>query len=303
VAVRANSGAPGIDKITLDWVEREYGALRLVDGLASELREGRYRPLPARGVLIPKPGLKDEYRPLAISAVRDRIVQAALKIVLEPVFEAGFLPCSFGFRPRRSAHDALQVVIDEAWRGRRWVVETDIASCFTAIPHEKLMQAAEERVADQSVLKLLRQVLRAGVMQDGQIRREVTGAAQGGPVSPLLCNVYLHRLDRGWEAREHGVLVRFADDLLVMCKSRPDSAWSRRRPRPASFTWRRETRGLTSWAFTTRWCGRGDGRPAGARSSSPAGPRTRQCGTPATGSVNSRRGPGCCFRPRWSCRK
>ena len=127
VAVRANNGAPGIDKITLDWVEREYGALRLVDDLASELREGRYRPLPARGVLIPKPGLKDEFRPLAISAVRDRIVQAALKIVLEPVFEADFRPCSFGFRPGRSAHDALQVVIDEAWRGRRWVASSSRA--------------------------------------------------------------------------------------------------------------------------------------------------------------------------------
>ena len=135
VAVRANNGAPGIDKTTLAQIEHEYGALRLVDELAAELREGRYRPLPARGVLIPKPGLKDEYRPLAISAVRDRIVQAALKIVLEPVFEADFLPCSFGFRPKRSAHDALQVVIDEAWRGRRWVVETDIASCLDACSH------------------------------------------------------------------------------------------------------------------------------------------------------------------------
>ena len=220
VAVRANNGAPGIDKTTLDQIEHEYGALRLAGELAAELREGRYRPLPARGVLIPKPGLKDEYRPLAISAVRDRIVQAALKIVLEPVFEAGFLPCSFGFRPGRSAHDARQVIIDETWRGRRWVVETDIASCFTAIPHEKLMQAIEERVAGQPVLKLLRQILRAGVMRDGQVRREVTGAAQGGPVSPLLCNVYLHRLDREWDARRHGVLVRFADDLLVMCRTR-----------------------------------------------------------------------------------
>ena len=108
VAVRANNGAPGIDKTTLAQIEHEYGALRLVDELAAELREGRYRPLPARGVLIPKPGLKDEYRPLAISAVRDRIVQAGLKIVLEPVFEADFLPCSFGFRPKRSARDALK---------------------------------------------------------------------------------------------------------------------------------------------------------------------------------------------------
>ena len=231
VAVRASNGAPGIDKTTLDQIERKYGALRLVDDLAFELREGRYRPLPARGVLIPKPGLKDEYRPLAISAVRDRIVQAALKIVLEPVFEADFLPCSFGFRPKRSAHDALQVVIDEAWRGRRRVAGTDIASCFTAIPHQKLMQAIEERVADQPVLKLVRQVLRAGVMRDGQVRREVTGAAQGGPVSPLLCNVYLHRLDREWDVREHGVLVRFADDLRLPL-ARPvwpdQHVWSRR---------------------------------------------------------------------------
>jgi group II intron reverse transcriptase/maturase len=220
VAVRANNGAPGIDRTTLDQIDHEYGAFRLVDELATELAGGRYRPLPARGVLIPKSGSGKEYRPLAISTVRDRIVQAALKIVLEPVFEADFLPCSFGFRPKRSAHDGLQVVIDETWRGRRWVVETDIADCFSAIPRDRLMQAIEERVCDQPVLKLLRQILRAGVMRDGQVRREGSGTAQGGPISPLLCNVYLHRIDRVWDAREHGVIVRFADDLVVMCKSR-----------------------------------------------------------------------------------
>ena len=159
-------------------------------------------------------------RPLSIPSVRDRIVQAACKIVLEPVFEADMLPCSFGFRPKRGAHDALQVLIDESWRGRRWVVETDIANCFSAIPHEELMHAIEERVCDQSVLKLLRVMLRAGVMEDGEVRREVTGTPQGGVISPLLCNVYLHRLDRAWDVREHGVLVRFADDVLVMCRSR-----------------------------------------------------------------------------------
>jgi RNA-directed DNA polymerase len=147
-------------------------------------------------------------------------VQAAVKIVLEPVFEADFLPCSFGFRPRRSAHDALQVLVDEAWQGRRWVVETDIANCFSAIPQDKLMQAVEERISDQGVLKLLRAMLRAGVMEGGQVRREVTGAPQGGPASPLLCNIYLHRLDRAWDAREHGVLVRYCDDLVVMCSTR-----------------------------------------------------------------------------------
>ena len=128
VAVRRNNGAPGIDKITLAQVE-EYGIDRLLGELASELREGRYRPLPARRVLIPKPGTTEQ-RPLSIPPVRDRIVQAAVKIVLEPVFEADFLPCSFGFRPGRSPQDALQVLIDECARGRRWVVETDIASCL-----------------------------------------------------------------------------------------------------------------------------------------------------------------------------
>lgn len=218
VAVRRNNGAPGIDKTTLAQVE-EYGIVRLLDELATELRDGRYRPLPTRRVFIPKPG-SSESRPLSIPSVRDRIVQAAVKIVLEPIFEADMLGCSFGFRPKRSPHDALQVLIEESARGRRWVVETDIADCFTAIPHDKLMKAVEERVCDQAVLKLLRVMLRAGVMQDGQVRRPVTGTPQGGVISPLLCNVYLHRIDRVWSTREHGVYVRFADDVLVMCKSR-----------------------------------------------------------------------------------
>jgi group II intron reverse transcriptase/maturase len=218
VAVRRNDGAPGIDKTTLYQVE-QYGVARLLDELATELKDGSYRPMPARRVWIPKPGTAEQ-RPLSIPAVRDRVVQAAVKIVLEPVFEAQFLPCSFGFRPKRSVHDALQVLVDESWRGRRWVVETDIANCFSAIPHDKLMQAVQERICDQAVLKLVRAMLRAGVMQDGQIHRDDRGAAQGGVISPLLCNVYLHQIDRMWDAREHGVLVRFADDALVMCKSR-----------------------------------------------------------------------------------
>jgi group II intron reverse transcriptase/maturase len=218
VAVRRNNGAPGIDKTTLAQVE-EYGVDRLLDEVAGELKDGRYRPVPTRRVFIPKPGTTEQ-RPLSIPSVRDRIVQAAVKIVLEPIFEADMLPCSFGFRPRRSAHDALQVLVDESWRGRRWVVETDIANCFSAIPHDKLMQAVEERVSDQAVLKLLRMMLRAGVMEQGLVRREVTGTPQGGVVSPLLANVYLHRVDRAWSTREHGVLVRYADDAIVMCWSR-----------------------------------------------------------------------------------
>ena len=218
VAVRRNDGAPGIDRTTLAMIE-EYGVTRLLDELADELRQGRYRPLPARRVFIPKPGTSEQ-RPLSIPAVRDRIVQAAVKIVLEPIFEADFASCSFGFRPKRTTHDALQVVIDEAWRGRRWVVETDIASCFEAIPHDRLMQAVQERVVDQPVLKLLRAMLRAGVMDAGLVRHPDTGTPQGGVISPMLCNVYLNRLDRRWDIRAHGVLVRYADDLLVMCVTR-----------------------------------------------------------------------------------
>src|SRR4029077_17428579 len=139
VAVRRNNGAPGVDGTTLAEVE-EYGVDRFLDELAEDLRADRWRPLPARRVLIPKPGTSEQ-RPLSIPSVRDRVVAAAVKIVLEPIFEAGFWSCSFGVRPKRSTHDALQVLIDESWQGKRWVVETDIANCFSAIPHEKLMQA------------------------------------------------------------------------------------------------------------------------------------------------------------------
>jgi RNA-directed DNA polymerase len=217
--VRANRGAAGIDRQTIAAVE-ECGVARLLDELAADLKQGRWRPLPARRVFIPKPG-SQERRPLSIPAVRDRVVQAATKIVIEPIFEADMLECSFGFRPRRSAHDALQVLIDEAWRGRRWVAESDIANCFEAIPHSGLMAAVEERISDRHVLKLLRAMLRAGVMQQGAVTRSDTGTPQGGVLSPCLANVYLHRLDRQWADRGTGVLVRYADDLQRSSMSMP----------------------------------------------------------------------------------
>ena len=216
--VRRNRGAPGIDQTTLADVE-QYGVDRLLDELEAELKAAAYRPLPARRVFIPKPGRGDEVRPLSIPSVRDRVVQAAVKIVLEPVFEADMLPCSFGFRPRRATHDALQVLIDESFRGNRWVVETDVADCFGSIPHSGLMSAIEERVSDRRMLALLRAFLRAGVMEQGSIARPVTGTPQGGVVSPLLANVYLHRLDRAWRGA-YGTLVRYADDVIVMCRSK-----------------------------------------------------------------------------------
>ncbi|MEA2232905.1 MAG: RNA-directed polymerase [Solirubrobacteraceae bacterium] len=210
--VRRNRGAAGIDRQTITDVEH-HGVDRMLDELATDLRDGSYRPLAAWRVFIPKPG-GSERRPLSIPAVRDRVVQAAARIVLEPIFEADFLACSFGFRPRRSAHDALQVLIDEAWRGQRWVVETDIASCFEAIPHDGLMAAIEERIVDRKLLILVRGMLRAGVMEHGVVRRRDAGTPQGGVISPLLANVYLHRLDRRWQNAGDGVLVRYADDRV-----------------------------------------------------------------------------------------
>ena len=219
--VRRNRGAAGIDRTTIDDVER-YGVSRLLDELATELKQGRWRPLPARRVWIPKPG-SSEQRPLSIPAVGDRIVQAAVKIAIEPIFEADFLPCSFGFRPQRSAHDALQVLIDEAWDGNRWVVETDIASCFEEIPWDRLVEAIEERIIDRHLLKLVRGLLRAGVMEDGQVQGRTAGTPQGGVASPLLANVYLHRLDRAWQSEGVGTLARYADDLIVMCQTRQEA--------------------------------------------------------------------------------
>jgi RNA-directed DNA polymerase len=219
--VRANRGAAGIDGETINDVER-YGVSQMLDELAEDLREGRWRPAPARRVFIEKPGRAGELRPLSIPTVRDRVVQAATKLVIEPVFEADFLSCSFGFRPKRSAHDALQVLIDESWKGKRWVVETDIASCFEAIPHDQLMLAVRERIIDRRLLGLLRAMLNAGVMTDATVTRHAAGTPQGGVVSPVLCNVYLHRIDRRWQHRD-GVLVRYADDLLVMCRTRSEA--------------------------------------------------------------------------------
>lgn len=216
--VRRNRGAAGVDRMTLADME-QYGVSRLLDELAADLRERRYRPLPGLRVWIPKPGT-EERRPLSIPAVRDRVVQTAMKIVLEPIFEADFLPCSYGFRPKKAAQDALQELINAAWQGRRWVVETDIASCFEAIPHDRLMAVVAERVCDRHILKLLRTLLQAGVMEGGMVRHRETGTPQGGVVSPLLANVYLNQLDRVWQRQGCGVLCRYADDLVVMCRSR-----------------------------------------------------------------------------------
>lgn len=217
--VRRNNGAPGIDQVTVAEV-KAYGEDRLLSQLSAALADGSWRPQAARRVCIPKSGRGGEVRPLSIPAVSDRIVQTAVKLVLEPIFEADFAESSFGYRPARDPRDALQVLINESWRGRRWVVETDIRDCFGQIPKDQVMRAVEERVSDKKVLKLLRSVLDAGVMDGGRVEHPLTGIPQGSPISALLCNIYLHRIDRVWSVREHGVLVRFADDAVALCVSR-----------------------------------------------------------------------------------
>lgn len=212
--VKANKGAPGVDKVTIK--EYEIELEDNLEWLQLKLKDKTYRPKPVRRQMIEKENGK--MRPLGITTVEDRVVQAAIRNILEPIFEEDFLPCSYGFRPNISAHMALDQVTKHIRAGYTYVIDADLESYFDTIPHDRLERQIRKRVTDGSVIDLINQCLKAGVMEGDMYEETPLGAPQGGVLSPLISNIYLHQLDQLMMERGHRI-VRFADDFVIMCRS------------------------------------------------------------------------------------
>jgi len=214
--VKDNKGASGVDGQTFEDIEA-MGIGKFLNGIQQELKAKIYRPQPARRVYIPKPdGTK---RPLSIPTIKDRVVQSALKLIIEPIFEADFEDCSYGFRPKRSARQAALEVRKLLNFGYKEVVETDIEDCFSSIPHRELLDMLAKRVVDGKILWLIKLFLEAGIMDGLERWTDIKGTPQGGVISPLLANIYLNNIDKGWKPLNNCArLIRYADDLVIMTK-------------------------------------------------------------------------------------
>ena len=215
-SVRRNRGAAGIDKVSIQMFQENLDAN--LEALKQELKTGTFVPKPLRRVWIPKDAKGTKLRPLGIPAVKDRVAQEVIRRLLEPIFEPLFHDCSFGFRPKRSCHKAIERVLSFHQQGFRVTLDADIAGFFDNIPHKLIVGAVAEEVADGNILRLVEKFLAAGVMDNGVFKPTTIGTPQGGVISPLLANIVLNKLD--WRLEEQGYrFVRYADDFVVVCET------------------------------------------------------------------------------------